>query len=789
MSFKRTLKIALLSAVAVLLFTIPPGIYFSLRYYDSLQAEVIARFSGKRWDIPSRIYSDSTIVYPGQNLKDLGFFQRLARLNYHRVAPGAVNARGEYSYDEKTGKLEIFLHSFSYPYRNFSGELVRINLSANQVIQSIQDVGSGRAIYSTELEPELIGGIFQGNWKQRRIVRLSQVPPAFIDAILAAEDHRFYEHGGLDFLRIVKAAWVDLLSGHIREGGSTLTQQLMKNFFLTNKRTFSRKIKEALMALIAEHLYSKQQILELYVNDIYLGQRGQEGIYGIWEASQYYFSREPRDLTIAEMATIAGMISAPNRFNPLKHPKAATFRRNEVLHSMLEDGYISGPAYQQAVAEPLHARETFTESNDAPYFIDYVKSELATRYPPEVLTDEGLRIFTTLDVHTEKLAEAAVKRNLDDLESRYKLVRLREKKEPLEECLLALEPQSGKIRAMVGGRSYRISQFNRVTQSRRQPGSAFKIVTYAAAFQETLEGGPYQFLPTSYIDDAPFTWQYGNMQWTPKNYKDRYFGRVTLEFALEESLNTAAARIANAIGLDRVLAMAQKLGFGKLPPYPSIVLGGIEVTPLQLAQAYAIVANDGMKVQPYAITAVVDDKGHVIEGHEFKAEQVLSPQVAYMMQFMFQQVINHGTGSAARSMGFTRPAAGKTGTSNDDNDAWFVGFTPNLLAVVWTGFDQKEPLGLTGAQASLPAWTMFMKDATSWRPLVDFNVPPGLVKEKVDPLTGCKAPPDYPMTIEGVFPVNLAPTRICPPLTAPLPVNSADHSVPVAPNPVTDPND
>ncbi len=789
MSFKRALKIAFLSATAVLLFTVPPGLYFFMRYYRSLEAQVIARFSGKRWNIPSRIYSDSTIVYPGQNLKDMGFFQRLARLNYHRVAPGTVGARGEYGYDEKSGQLEIFLHSFSYPYRNFNGGLVRINLDTDQTVDAIYDVGSHRAIYSTELEPELIGGIFQGNWKQRRLVRLSQVPPAFIDAIMAAEDHRFYEHGGLDLLRIVKAAWVDLTSRRIREGGSTLTQQLMKNFFLTNKRTFSRKIKEALMALIAEHLYSKEQILELYVNDIYLGQRGQEGIYGIWEASEYYFSREPRDLTIAEMATIAGMISAPNRFNPLKHPKAATFRRNEVLHLMVEDGYISAPAYKQAVAEPLHARETFTESNDAPYLVDYVKSELAARFPPEVLTDEGLRIFTTLDVHSQKLAEQAVKRNLANLESRYPRVRMREKKEPLEECLLALEPQSGKIRAMVGGRDYRTSQFNRVTQSKRQPGSSFKIVTYAAAFRETLNGGSYQFLPTSYIDDAPFTWQYGNMQWTPKNYKDRYFGRVTLEFALEESLNTAAARIANAIGLDKVLAMAKELGFGDLPPYPSIVLGGVEVTPLQLAQAYAIVADDGMKVQPYAITAVVDGNGHVIEGHEFKAKQVLSPQVAYMMQFMFEQVINHGTGYGARVMGFTRPAAGKTGTSNDDNDAWFVGFTPNLLAVVWSGFDQKEPLGLTGAQASLPAWTMFMKDATAWRPVVDFAVPPGLVQEKVDPLTGCKAPPDYPMTIQGVFPVSMAPTNICPPLSTP--VNSVNHPAapPPPPNPVTDPND
>jgi penicillin-binding protein 1B len=782
---KRALKVVLFSAAAILLFALPPLIYEFLSYYHALQDEVVTRFSGKRWNIPSRIYSDSCFVYPGQSLDDLGFFQRLARLNYHRVAPGQIASRGEYSLDEKKHRLTVFLHSFAYPYSDFAGEAVEMTLGPRDTVLAMRDPLGGKPLFSVELEPELISGIFEGTWQQRRLVPLAQIPPAFIDAILAAEDHRFYEHHGIDLVRIVKAAWVDFSAHRVRQGGSTLTQQLMKNFFLTSKRDWRRKVKEILMAYIAERQYSKDQILENYINDIYLGQRGQEGIYGVWEASEFYFSKEPRNLTIGEMATIAGMISSPNRLNPLHHPQLAEQRRNEVLRLMLADGYISKPAYDSAATEPLHPREVFVENNDAPYFVDYVKRELAERYPPDVLTGEGLRVFTSLDVHAQKLAEKAVRDNLDYLERRYPSLRRKEKKDQLEEALIAVEPQSGRIRVMVGGRDYRESQFDRITQAKRQPGSAFKPITYLAALQETLDGGPAHFLPTTYIDDTPFTWTYGDMSWSPKNYKDRYFGRVTLEFALEESLNSATSRLANQIGLDRVRAMADKMGFGDLPAYPSIVLGGIEVTPMQIAQAYSIMADYGLEVQSYAVTAVVDQNGKVIEGHELQARQVLSPQLAYMIDFMLEQVINHGTGEGARKRGFTRPAAGKTGTTNDSKDAWFTGFTPNLLAVVWTGFDQREELGLTGAEASLPAWTDFMKAATASRPALDFAPPPGIVVEKVDPLTGYLAGPSCPVVLEGAFPADLAPTQVCPfhnrGGTTPAAVNAATPGAPPAP--------
>jgi penicillin-binding protein 1B len=762
MRIGRGIKIGAFGAAVVALFAAAPMVYRFISYYEALDQEVVTRFAGKHWTIPSLVYSDSTSIYPGQKINDVGLYQRLARLNYHRVEPGQVRTRGEYSYDENRGRLELFLHSFHYPYSNFPGQLIAVRISPVQTVVAIEDEAAHQPLYSIELEPEMLGAIFQGDWQQRRIVPLAEVPPAMIDAVLAAEDHRFYEHHGIDVVRTLKAAWIDFNAGHVVQGGSTLTQQLMKNFFLTSHRDWHRKVTEALMAFIVERRYSKDEILENYLNDIYLGQRGQEGIYGIWEASQFYFSKEPRDLSVAEMATLAGMIRSPNHFNPIRHPEGARLRRNEVLGAMLQDGYISKAAYDQAMTEALHAREPYLETNDAPYFMDYMKHELAERYPPEVLNGEGLRVFTTLDVHMQKQGDGAVEGNLVKLEEAHRALRRKESTEDLQSCLLAIEPQTGKIRAMTGGRDYRESQFNHVTQARRQPGSAFKPVTYLAALAETLDGGPVRYLPTSYIEDKPFTWNYGTMSWTPRNFKNRYFGRVTLEFALEESLNSATSRLADAVGLDRVIAMADKLGFGDLPAYPSVVLGGIEVTPLQLARMYAILANEGLDVPFYAVTAVVDQKGGIIEGHELKAAQVLTPDLAYTIDFMLEQVINHGTGEGARRAGFKRPAAGKTGTTNDSKDAWFAGFTPNLLAVVWTGFDQKDALGLTGAEAALPAWTTFMQAASAARPELDFVVPADVVVAKVDPLTGYLAGPYCPAAVTGVFPKALAPTELCP---------------------------
>ncbi|MGO9061937.1 MAG: PBP1A family penicillin-binding protein [Candidatus Binataceae bacterium] len=788
--FKRLFQLALFAALAIALFVVPPVIYYCSSYYTSLENEVVTRFSGKRWDIPSQIYSDSLVVYPGANLKEIGFFQRLARLNYRpQASADAVKGRGQYCYDPKQGKLVLFLHSFPYPYHEFEGQLIDVSLNGDQEVTALSDGLVRKQVDTFELEPEPISGIYQGIWEQRRLVRLSQIPPALIDAILAAEDHRFYEHHGLDLVRIVKAAWINIHSGHVVQGGSTLTQQLMKNFFLTQKRDWHRKIKEALMAYIAERRYSKDEILENYINDIYLGQRGQEGIYGVWEASEYYFSKVPRDLTIGEMATIAGMIRSPNRYNPLRHPESARTRRDEVLKLMLADGYISVAALATAMAEPIQARETFAESNDAPYFVDYVKHELAERYPPEVLTGEGLRIFTTLDIHTERLAEQAIRTNLAKLEEKHPRLRRKELGDRLESALMAVEPQSGKIRAMVGGRDYRTSQFNRVVQSHRQPGSVFKPVTYLAALDETVEGGPGRFLPTTTIDDEPFTWYYGGMSWSPANYKDRYFGQVTLQFALEESLNSATSRLAHEVGLHRIREMAKKLGFGDLPPYPSIVLGGIEVTPMQVAKAYAILANGGLQVPPYAVTAVVDKDGRVIEGHEIKAEQILPPQLAYEMDYMLQQVIQHGTGHDAIKAGFKRPAAGKTGTTNDAKDAWFAGFTPDLLAVVWVGFDKKEELDLTGAQAALPIWTSFMMAAEAGRPVTDFPVPPGLEIWKSAPASEEEA-----KNGEGEGEAPPAPSED---LSAPPPPGAEPPSAPSppdaeprpAPPPESDPND
>ena len=422
------------------------------------------------------------------------------------------------------------------------------------------------------------------------------------------------------------------------------------------------------------------------------------------------------------MATIAGMIRSPNRYNPIRHANAARQRRNEVLSSMLQDGYVSKAAYDIAVTEPIRAREAFVETNDAPYFVDYVKHELAERYPPSVLTGEGLRIFTTLDVHMQKEGDRAIDDNLNRLTAQHASLRRKE-----EEPGAAVVPGRDRTAIRENSRDDRGPRLPRIPV---QSGDTIEASARIGLQAGYVPGGAARDarrrprpLPADdlYRGHAVHLADTATRAGRRRTFKNRFFGHVTLEFALGESLNSATARLANGVGLDRVRDMAAKLGFGDLPAYPSIVLGGIEVSPMQVARAYAVIANDGMGIQPYAVTAVVDEDGKVIEGHDLKAELVISPQLAYMMQFMLEQVINHGTGAGARTMGFTRPAAGKTGTTNDAKDAWFAGFTPNLLTVVWTGFDQKEELGLTGAQASLPAWTAFMKAATASRPCARFR--------------------------------------------------------------------
>jgi penicillin-binding protein 1B len=767
----RRLTFGLLLLIAA---TTLAGLGVALHYVRQWDTIVSERFRTHHWDFPSKIYSDSQLIYPGMDLKAVAFFDRLHDLDYQPVA-GPVGRKGDYRVDEGNGTIDVYLHDLPGPGVETDTRRVRLHVAGSTVIRIADLDDDTKDLYAIELEPELLSGLYQGAWEERHLVTLDEVPPLLLRAIIAVEDQHFYEHHGIDLRGIARASWVNLRSGHTVQGGSTLTQQLMKNFFLTDERNIKRKLREALMALIVERRFTKEEILENYINEIYLGQKGAQGIYGVWEASRFYFATEPEQLSVGEMAMLAGLIKAPNRYSPFRDAERARRRRNYALGLMLKQGDITAEQYTAAVAEPLRSAPTPSQAKDAPYFVDFVRQELAQAYPSEVLTTEGLRIYTALDMHLQHLAEQAVQNGLAGLEKRYPRLHADQPTDQLQACLIAIQPQTGAIKAMMGGRDYRSTQFNRCTQALRQPGSVFKPFTYLTAFEQTRHGDP-PILPTTRIEDEPFDWAFDNQVWSPANYKKHYMGMVSVREALELSLNAATARLAQEIGLPAILDTARRMGISSpLPPYPSVVLGAAEVTPFEVAQAFSALANSGLRAEPLSIKKVIDRGGLPIERKPVQVQQVVSPDTAYLVTHLMEGVLDHGTGRAARKLGFSRPAAGKTGTTNDYRDAWFVGFTPDLLAVVWVGFDQKRALNLAGAEAALPIWTDFMKQATAGMPATEFVPPPGVSLVKIDPLSGQLATPACPETIEEAFYKGDEPTTPCP-------LHAPPSEMPEAPN-------
>ncbi len=729
--------------------------YFQVRRLDH---ELVERFSGKRWEIPSKIYSDSFVANVGGELSPLKLVERLDRLEYRRV-DGDVEHAGEYRYRPSERRIDVYLRNFHYPNRVARGFPARLEIAENRVSEILR-LDSGESIDGIELEPEILAGIYTGAAEERRVVHIQEIPKILVQAVLAAEDHRFFEHHGIDGRGVLRAMLANLRSGRVVQGGSTLTQQLIKNFFLSSTRSFERKVTEAVMAVLAEIHYSKLEILETYLNEIYLGQRGSRGIYGVWEGSQFYFGKELRDLTIAEAAMLAGIIRGPSHLAPNRNPEPARRRRDEVLATLRENGEISPAEYEQAIADQLPERVPSTESTGAPYFVDYVRSQLEAEVPSNTLASEGFRIFTTLDPSLQRDAERAVHDGLAALERARP--RLAEGGEPVEALLLAVQPHSGEIKVMVGGRSYDASQFNRVSDARRQPGSVFKPIVLLAAMEDEEQKGSRRFLPTRKVLDAPFTWTYDGQSWSPENYKGEYHGEVTIRQALERSLNAATARIAQEVGIDHVREVASRIGFDDLPALPALALGGVEVSALEVARSFATIANLGFRAETSAIRSVVDGEGNPIVRTSLGASQAVSPRVAYLVTHLMEGVVDRGTARAVRAAGIRFPVAGKTGTTNDGRDAWFVGFTPDLLAVVWVGFDRDRALGLSGAEAALPLWIEFMKSAYAGSPATAFLVPPGIVSSWIDPASGELATARCPVRLEEAFLEGEAPSFHCP---------------------------
>jgi len=622
---------------------------------------------------------------------------------------------------------------------------------------------------SADTPPEYMARYFLSSRTKRRSVDFDQLPSALINAVLAGEDRGFFHHHGLSPTRIAGAALSDLKMDQL-QGGSTITQQLARNLFLTPSPTLSRKVSEALIALILERRLNKKQIFTMYANEVYLGQRDSFDIHGFGEASYAYFGKPVEDLTLSEAATLAGVIPAPNAYSPVTHFDRAVARRNLILRILRDTAAITQKDYETALGTTLEITPKLDLAGEN-YLIDFARSELSKDYSDKELTTGGLQVFTTVDRGLQKAAADAVSIGLRLVEEELSVNAKNQKRGPGPQAgLIALDPHTGEIKAMVGGAHYGSSQYNRVTVGFRQPGSIFKPFVYAAALETAMagllfpalddSGEEIQITPVTRIIDEPVSLFSRNGNYSPNNYRGHFSGEVTLRSALERSLNVPAVKIAELIGFDRVAQFAHRMGLNdRIKGYPSVALGAFEVTPMEIAGAYTVFANDGNYVEPHVLRQVKAADGRVLKTYQPKSRQVLSPQIAYLMTNLMQGVIDRGTGAGVRSRGFKLPAAGKTGTSRD---GWFAGYTKDLLVVVWVGFDDGHDLGLEGARSALPIWTEFMKGAYRIYPprneqRLNFVPPPGIEVVPIDSATLKPAAAACPETYEEVFVAGTAP--------------------------------
>ncbi len=711
--------------------------------------------SSRRWDLPSRIYSDATAIVPGMSVPRVLLEPKLNHVGYHEVRQKVANP-GDYRY--VNGDLEIYLQNFEYPDVEFRAMPVLIGMDG-PVVRDVKRADDGVPLRGIRIEPELITSIYNNEMEDRLPVALDAVPKTLTDAIIAIEDKSFYGHKGISFRGIAGALRTDIKQGAVTHGGSTLTQQLVKNLYRNPERTWGRKITEAIRAVLLEMRYTKAEILEAYVNEIYLGQNGPVQIIGVEQASQVYFGKHVTYLTLPEAATLAGIIHSPNVENPLKYPERAKPRRDLVLHEMRDQGLISAEQYTASVASSLTTARFPKGSRSAPFFVDLVLKQLRETYPETQLKTEGLRIFTTLDTIMQRSAEQAMDNGIDALTRRYSYIK--RSQTPLEGVILTIQPGTGYVKALVGGRNYSKTQFNRAIQARRQPGSLFKPFVYVTAMNP--ERGQQAFTAATVLDDAPITVRTGSNVWEPQNYDQRFHGRVTVRDALAHSYNIPAVRAAIDAGVPNVIKTAANIGIeSKLQPYPSVSLGAFEVTPLEIAYAYSAFANLGVKAEPISILAVSTRDGKLLESREVKMKRVAPASVCYVMNDVLKDVFNYGTAAKARSLGFDRAFAGKTGTTSNYRDAWFVGYSPRILTLVWVGFDDAHSVHLAGGDACVPIWVSHMNRIDGMVPDVDWKRPDDIIERQIDPASGMLATAYCPQTKSEIFVAGTEPTAVCP---------------------------
>jgi penicillin-binding protein 1B len=724
-----------------------------------LYVEVTTRFEGRLWDLPSHVYSARLALSPGDALTPAELTARLDRSGYARREGRAPLRAGQYR--RRGSDLEVHRRAWEAPSRPIP-DLDLVLAFRDGHVQSIRD-RRGRRLAQVVFEPELLASLYGAQQEEREIVTLEAVPEALQQAVLAAEDERFYHHWGVDPVAVLRATFANVKSGHIVQGGSTIPQQTVKNLYhLGTERTWWRKVREVPMALMLDLRYSKKKIFEAYLNEVYLGQRGPVAVCGVAAAARFYFGRDLKDLTLAESALLAGLIRNPGGYNPFKHPKEALARRDRVLSAMEDEEMLDAEAARRAKAEPLHLASGSGGVARPSYVAAFVRAQLAETYSVDVLSREGLRIYTTVDTLLQDRAERALRDGLARLDRDMPSIRRQAGEKTLQGSLLALDPKTGAILALVGGRDFRDTQFNRAVQARRQPGSCFKPFVFLAAFAAAAQGKDGAVTPATLLKDQPIELRSGGRLWSPENYDRTFRGEVTARQALEDSINVPTIEAARAVGLEQVVATARDCGLPEMQPLPSIALGAQETTPLELATAFATLSQNGRRPSPRILSEVLEADGTVVEHVSRPPSQVVPPAPAFLVTDVLRGVLLRGTAAGAWSYGFRGNAAGKTGTTDDTRDAWFVGYTPTFLALVWVGYDDNGRTGLTGATGALPIWVDFMKRAGFPGGDLSFPEPTGIVHRTIDPMSGGLAVAACPTLSDEVFLEGTEPEEECP---------------------------
>jgi len=728
-----------------LIFILLVGLFAVAVYTLYLDITVRKRFEGKRFALPARVYARPLEIYPGLKLSPAELAAELALLGYRRMPapqdPGTYHWRGQ--------SLDLVTRPFVFGDGPQEPLFCSVVFSDGMVV-SINDRNRQAALDLVRLDPALIGGIYPGDNEDRVLVRLDEVPASVIDALIAVEDRRFYRHHGIDPRGLARAL-VMTVSGKSVQGGSTLTQQLIKNFYLTADRTLRRKLTEMIMALLLEMHYSKDEILETYINEVYLGQDGNRAIHGFGLAASFFFDKPLPHLSSGESALLVGMLKGPAYYSPRSHPKRALERRNLVLAQMVDAGFITAEQARDARATPLGVVERPPRGTSPyPAFMGLVHRQLRRDYRDEDLRSEGLHIFTTLDPGVQRVAEEALRQRLAHLENRRGIA-----SGTLQGAVIVTATQNAEVQACVGGRDPRFEGFNRVLDAKRPIGSLIKPVVFLTALQH-----PAQYTLATLLDDGPLEYkQAGAEDWIPQNYDKRFHGMVPMREALIHSYNVSTARLGLALGIDPIMNNVRQLGVEReLPGFASSLLGTNALAPIEVAQVYQTIAGGGFRTPLRAIREVLTAEGEPLQRYPLNVEQVIEPGPNYLLTTALQAVVHEGTaGGLYNRLSPDLDIAGKTGTTDDYRDSWFAGFTGDRLGVVWVGRDDNESTGLTGAGGAMGVWGQIMADLAP-EPLL-LSQPDNVERVWIDPDSGLLSDPGCPGAIELPFIAGSAPTR------------------------------